>query len=99
MRGLMLAGTAVAALGGTEALADVKTEAAPAAATTQTPAAMPDNILLKDWSGPYGGVPPFDKVTPAMFPHASRWPSAVSVAGCAPRTADSVTAYFRHSPR
>jgi len=70
MRGLMLAGTAVAALGGTEALADVKTEAAPAAATTQTPAAMPDNILLKDWSGPYGGVPPFDKVTPAMFPQA-----------------------------
>jgi peptidyl-dipeptidase Dcp len=66
----MLAGTAIAALGGTEALADVKTEAAPAAATTQTPAAMPDNILLKDWSGPYGGVPPFGKVTPAMFPQA-----------------------------
>ncbi len=70
MKGLMLAGTAIAALGGSEALADVKTESAPAAATAQTPAAMPDNILLKDWSGPYGGVPPFDKVTPALFPQA-----------------------------
>jgi peptidyl-dipeptidase Dcp len=66
----MLAGTAIAALGGTEALADVKTESAPAAAATQTLAAVPDNLLLKDWSGPYGGVPPFDRVTPALFPQA-----------------------------
>lgn len=26
--------------------------------------------LLAPWSGPYGGVPPWDKVTPAMFPAA-----------------------------
>ncbi len=66
----MLAGTAIAALGGTEAMAEVKTEAAPAAAAVQAPAVVPDNILLQDWSGPYGGVPPFDKVTPALFPQA-----------------------------
>jgi peptidyl-dipeptidase Dcp len=66
----MLAGTAIAALGGTEAMAEVKTEAAPAAAAVQAPAVVPDNVLLQDWSGPYGGVPPFDKVTPALFPQA-----------------------------
>jgi peptidyl-dipeptidase Dcp len=67
----MLAGTAIAALGGTEAMAaDTKTEAAPAAAAAQATAVVPDNILLKDWSGAYGGVPPFDKVTPALFPQA-----------------------------
>ena len=67
MKGLMLAGTAFAALGATTAYAQ---EAAPAAATTQAPATVPDNILLQDWAGPYAGVPPFDKVTPALFPAA-----------------------------
>ena len=33
-------------------------------------AAVPDNILLKKWTGPYDGVPPWDKVTPAQFPQA-----------------------------
>jgi peptidyl-dipeptidase Dcp len=32
--------------------------------------AVPDNILLADWTGPYAGVPPWDKVTPALFPEA-----------------------------
>jgi len=26
-----------------------------------------DNPLLVDWMGPYGGIPPFDKVSPAYF--------------------------------
>jgi peptidyl-dipeptidase Dcp len=30
-------------------------------------AAMPDNPLLQPWTGPYGGVPPFDKVRVADF--------------------------------
>ena len=67
MKGLMLAGTAIAALGATTAVAQ---EAAPTAAATQAPAAVPDNILLQDWTGPYDGVPAFDKVTPAQFPAA-----------------------------
>ena len=67
MKGLMLAGTAIAALGATTAFAQ---ESAPAAAATQAPAAVPDNILLQDWTGPYDGVPAFDKVTPAQFPAA-----------------------------
>ncbi len=40
--------------------------AAPDAAVQVAEAApaVPDNILLADWSGPYKGVPPFDKVAP-----------------------------------
>ncbi len=33
-------------------------------------AAMPDNPLLQPWTGPYGGVPPFDKVRVADFKSA-----------------------------
>ncbi|KQN19319.1 peptidase M3 [Sphingomonas sp. Leaf33] len=46
----------------------------PVMATAQTqPAAAPAGdtaILLAPWSGPNGGVPPWDKVKPAMFPAA-----------------------------
>ena len=46
----------------------------PVMATAQTqpsttPAADP-SILLKPWAGSNGGVPPWDRVTPAMFPPA-----------------------------
>ena len=34
---------------------------------------MPDNPLLQPWSGPYGGVPPFDKVRIADFEPALEW--------------------------
>ena len=45
-------------------------EAAPVAAeaTDATPAADPD-ILLAEWTGPYGGVPPLDQVEVSMFTH------------------------------
>src|SRR3546814_8381364 len=55
------------------------TQTAPTAETVEpatvaeTPVAAPDNILLADWSGPYGGVPPFDKVTPEIFPEALQY--------------------------
>jgi peptidyl-dipeptidase Dcp len=32
------------------------------AASRAAPAAVPDNPLLAEWTGPYGGVPPFDRV-------------------------------------
>lgn len=35
---------------------------ASAPAVAQAPAAAADNVLLKEWSGPYGGVPAFDKM-------------------------------------
>ena len=33
-------------------------------------AAVAGNPLLADWTGPYGGVPPWDKVKPELFPAA-----------------------------
>lgn len=56
MRHLLLAAAIVAALPLTSAPA----QAPPAAA----------NPLLVDWTGPYGGVPPWDKVRPELFPQA-----------------------------
>jgi peptidyl-dipeptidase Dcp len=103
----MLAGTAIAALGGTEAVAEVKTEAAPAAAAVQAPAVVPDNVLLQDWSGPYGGVPPFDKVTPALFPEAlqfaideqGREVAAIANSPAAPTFANTVEALEKTGQR
>ncbi len=44
-------------------------EAAPApAAAAQV--AVPDNILLADWAGPFEGLPPFGQVRPDMFAEA-----------------------------
>lgn len=43
------------------------------AAAQTTPAATTapaSNPLLADWTGPYGGVPPWDKVKPELFPAA-----------------------------
>ena len=48
--------------------AAVETASATPAATAAV--AVPDNILLADWQGGYDGVPPFDKVTPELFPEA-----------------------------
>ncbi len=45
-------------------------ESAPAMAAA-TPA--PDNILLVEWTGPYDGVPPWDKVHPDLFPQALQY--------------------------
>jgi peptidyl-dipeptidase Dcp len=66
----MLAGTAVAALGAGAANSQVTAQSATATAASQSDAAVPNNILLADWTGPYAGVPPFDKVTPGLFPEA-----------------------------
>ncbi len=66
MTSKLIAGTAlvaIAALG-----AGGAAHAAPVmAAAAQAPAAVPANPLLADWTGPYDGVPPWDKVQPAQF--------------------------------
>jgi peptidyl-dipeptidase Dcp len=75
---MMLANTALLALTacatvtdkgneGTAAIASAPAEAEP---QTPTPVAVPDNALLADWTGPYQGVPPWDKVRPDLFPQA-----------------------------
>ena len=51
--------------------AQIATPVAPVAeAPAAAQAAVPGNILLAEWTGPYDGVPPFDQVTPQLFPQA-----------------------------
>ena len=40
------------------------------AVETGVPAPAMTNPLLSEWTGPYGGVPPWDKVRPELFPEA-----------------------------
>jgi peptidyl-dipeptidase Dcp len=61
---LLLAGAAAIALSAAPALAAQATAAGAATAV------VPDNILLKKWTGPYDGVPPWDQVSTAQFPQA-----------------------------
>ncbi|RZL73348.1 MAG: M3 family peptidase, partial [Sphingomonas sp.] len=60
MQFLYLAASAVALMASTSIVAQT-------GATSTTPAANP---LLADWTGPLGGVPPWDKVRPDLFPQA-----------------------------
>ncbi|SMF61791.1 M3 family metallopeptidase [Allosphingosinicella indica] len=55
------------------ALLPVTATFAQTGAATKAPSPAADvaaNPLLADWSGPYGGVPPWDKVKPELFPGA-----------------------------
>ncbi len=79
MKGLILASSAMLALTACTGMADdapVQTAAA-AAPAEEAPAAaampVPDNILLAEWTGSYDGVPPWDKVTPELFPEAIQY--------------------------
>ncbi len=65
MKAIFLASVAALAVGANAAAAQQAGDT-PAAATS----AMPDNVLLADWTGLYDGVPPFDRVTPELFPEA-----------------------------
>jgi peptidyl-dipeptidase Dcp len=62
---ILLAGSAAVALAG-----GFGTPAFAQSSATLAQAAVPNNVLLADWAGPYGGVPPFDKVKPELFPEA-----------------------------
>jgi peptidyl-dipeptidase Dcp len=75
LKALLFASAAALSLAGcaTTADDDMTTQTAsaePASAPAAAVPAVPDNILLADWTGPYEGVPPWDKVTPALFPEA-----------------------------
>jgi peptidyl-dipeptidase Dcp len=72
----LLASAAALMLGGCTTMNDdgagMATAQGPAASDAAVAAAAPrpDNILLAEWTGPYAGVPPWDKVQPALFPEA-----------------------------
>ena len=50
---------------GAAALALLASPVSSHAQPTEPP--TPDNPLLQEWTGPHGGVPPWDKVSPALF--------------------------------
>ena len=60
--GLLVLATAVAGCATVQNQASTLDASADAAATAPAPAADPNNPLLAEWTGPYGGVPPFDQV-------------------------------------
>jgi peptidyl-dipeptidase Dcp len=76
LKSILLGGAAALALAGCATTSrnndmSAAAETAVAEAPVAAPAiAVPDNILLADWTGPYDGVPPWDKVTPELFPEA-----------------------------
>ena len=59
---MLLATTAILSMAALGSVANAQ-NAAPAASSV----AVPNNVLLADWSGPYDGVPPWDKVDPKLF--------------------------------
>jgi peptidyl-dipeptidase Dcp len=73
MRSLLLGGVAAIALAGcatTPPEPVAVAEAAPMAEPAPPAVAVPNNILLAEWTGPYEGVPPWDQVRPDLFPEA-----------------------------
>jgi peptidyl-dipeptidase Dcp len=81
LKTFLLGGAAALALGActttkSETIETVEAagDAVAAAAEAAAPGvAVPDNILLADWTGPYDGVPPWDRVTPELFPEAIQY--------------------------
>jgi peptidyl-dipeptidase Dcp len=71
LRSVLLASAAVLALGGCATVSSEAIAIADADASAQLAApaelAVPDNVLLAEWTGPYDGVPPWNKVRPADF--------------------------------
>ena len=67
MKTILLGGAAAIALSAisTPGLGADQAEASAAATIV-----VPDNILLKEWTGPYDGVPPWDQVKTEQFPQA-----------------------------
>src|SRR5215211_3652806 len=107
LRGIMkmlLATTAILSMAAFGAAAQAQTTAPEAA---QTAVAVPNNILLADWSGPYAGVPPFDKAAPALFPQAlqfaieERRSEIIAIANNpdAPTFANTIDAYEKSGQR
>ena len=64
MKLILMSGAAAIALAAAVPAVAVTSEAAAATA------AVSNNVLLKEWTGPYDGVPPWDQVKPELFPGA-----------------------------
>jgi peptidyl-dipeptidase Dcp len=72
MKSILMGGVAALALSSASAQVTetpAQAESATSASTAAT-VAVPSNILLASWSGPYQGVPPWDQVKPELFDEA-----------------------------
>ncbi len=101
---MLLATTAILSMAAIGTAAQAQGAATPC---SRSPTAVPNNILLADWTGPYDGVPPFDKVTPALFPQAfefaiaerRREVEAIANNPEAPTFANTIEAYEKSGQR
>ncbi|HXG99110.1 MAG TPA: M3 family metallopeptidase [Sphingomicrobium sp.] len=67
MKSIYWTGVAAVALAGSAVVMAASAVAQPASKASRV---VPNNILLKDFTGPYAGVPQWDKVRPAQFDQA-----------------------------
>lgn len=70
LKAILCGATALVLAGCTSMSTQTATLEPPAPAAAAAVPRAPANILLADWSGPYQGVPPWDRVTPELFPEA-----------------------------
>ena len=82
------------------------TTPAPVTPMPQAATMPPNNPLLAEWTGPYGGVPPFDKVRPEHFKPALEFAMAENLANVdriandpAPPTFENTIAALERSSR
>jgi peptidyl-dipeptidase Dcp len=78
---------------------DVTTTTPPPMTTTETPRPVPpaNNPLLADWTGPYGGIPPFDRVRPEHFQPALEYAMAENLANVERIASDPAPATFENT--
>ena len=101
MKVVLMAGAAALAMGAAMAPVSAQT----ASATTSV--AVPNNVLLADWKGPYQGVPPWDQVKPEQFDEAIQFAidelkrEAAAIAGnpAAPTFANTIEASEKSGER
>ena len=108
MKAIFLAGAAAVALGGFSNMAAAEvTATGEADQAAGANAAVSENILLAEWTGPFDGVPPWDRVRPELFPQAfefaieERRREVLAIANnpAAPTFANTVEAWERAGER
>lgn len=95
--GALPAATAFTIFSLTNCVNSNKNQPAAAATTVVTPPAAAPNPLLQNWTGPYGGVPPFDKVQIADFKPAIETAMTENLAEIAKITAQTEPATFENT--
>ena len=112
MRNMLMASAALVALAGCNTVEAPQMAAGAPIAETPTPVAaaepvVPDNILLAKFSGPFDGVPQWDKVTPGLFDEAfafaideqRREIAAITANSEAPTFANTIVPYQKAGDR